>query len=127
MRLAFKLDENLGFRAQSLLLESGGYDVSSVLEQQLAGSSDDALIQVCRTEKRILVTLDLDFANPIHFPPTEYAGIVVLRPGSGPQYEHIIACLETFLGALTPETMLYGKLWIVSASQIREYLPAADE
>jgi predicted nuclease of predicted toxin-antitoxin system len=123
---AFKLDENLGLRGQQLFSESG-HDVSTVFEQDLSGVVDDALIQVCRVEKRCLVTLDLDFANPIHFPPANFAGIVVLRPRKFPENADILACLKTLLAALRPEISLHGKLWIVSASQVREYLPDAEE
>jgi hypothetical protein len=123
---AFKLDENLGLRGQQLLSEAG-HDISTVSDQDLSGVVDDALIQVCRVENRCLITLDLDFANPIHFPPASFAGIVVLRPIKYPEYTDILACLKTFLAALPPETSLYGKLWIVSATQVREYLPADKE
>jgi hypothetical protein len=35
--------------------------------------------EVCKGERRALVTLDTDFANVQAFPPAEYSGLLVLR------------------------------------------------
>jgi predicted nuclease of predicted toxin-antitoxin system len=53
--------------------------VVTVSEQDIGGAIDDELIEACRTEGRVLVTLDPDFSNVLRFPPDRYAGIVVLR------------------------------------------------
>jgi len=123
--LAFKLDENLGTRGAKCL-GAYGYDVSTVSAQLLEGTLDDALIEICRIEKRCLVTLDLDFSNPIHYPPARYQGIVVLRPPKNPEYKDLISCLEIFGQALQAVQTMSGKLWIVSPIQIREYAPLID-
>ncbi len=53
-----------------------------MLEQGLSGAPGRQVIDTCGSEGRTLVTLDLDFANPLRFQPEEYAGVVVLRlPG----------------------------------------------
>jgi predicted nuclease of predicted toxin-antitoxin system len=75
--MKFKLDENIGQRGKLLLIEAG-HDVSTVLEQGLTSSPDTEVIEVCRQEGRGLVTLDLDFSNPIRFDPFLYAGTAVL-------------------------------------------------
>lgn len=74
--MKFKLDENLGQNCAQLFTEAG-HDCSTVLRQGLAGSSDSALIMLCRAEGRALITLDLDFANPLLFKPSTYHGIAV--------------------------------------------------
>ena len=73
-----KLDENLGNRAAALFGDFG-HQVMTVSEQDLQGTNDDDLIDACRAEERVLVTLDLDFSNVLRFPPERYAGIGVLR------------------------------------------------
>ena len=123
--MQFKLDENLGRRGQSLLIKAG-HNVSSVSAQDLEGTIDDVLIEVCRVESRILVTLDLDFANPVHYPPMKYAGIIVLRPAKEPRHEDILECLDVMLRGLQNIDIMQGKLWIVSKIQIREYAPSKD-
>mgnify|MGYP006294554001 FL=1 len=84
------------------------------------------MIEVCRVEERALVTLDLDFANPVHYPPSKYAGIIVLRPAKEPKHEDILECLKVMLRGLQNVDNLLGKLWVVSKTQIREYAPARE-
>ena len=68
MRL--KLDENLGRRAIDLLGKSA-HEAVTVAEQGLCSASDLTVIDACRRERRCLVTLDLDFGNPLLFKPSE--------------------------------------------------------
>lgn len=76
-----KLDENLGSRGAQVL-ESAGWDVATTSDQGLNGAADETLASVCRRENRCIVTLDMDFANPLLHPPHDYSGIVVVRlPG----------------------------------------------
>jgi len=76
--LRFKLDENLSPSAAELL-RARGYHAHTVAEQGLAGSSDEEIAEVCTREARCLLTLDLHFANPFAYPPSEMPGIIVLR------------------------------------------------
>ncbi|MBW2524674.1 MAG: DUF5615 family PIN-like protein [Deltaproteobacteria bacterium] len=52
---------------------------ATVAGQGMASASDVELIDCCRAEGRCLVTLDLDFSNPMCFPPSPHHGIAVLR------------------------------------------------
>jgi predicted nuclease of predicted toxin-antitoxin system len=86
------------------------------------GNPDHELIALCRSESRALVTLDLDFANPLQFWPSNYAGIAVLRLPSPCSYGHLSTAIMTLARALETES-LERKLWIVELDRIRIYLP----
>jgi predicted nuclease of predicted toxin-antitoxin system len=112
-----KLDENLGNDARTAL-EAAGHDVSTVPLQHLQAALDDELIAQCKREARALVTLDLDFANPLQYRPVKYAGIAVLRLPGKPTSQVLNELVRTLVGALQQET-LTGRLWIVEVGRIR--------
>ena len=93
--MKLKLDENLGQRGREICA-AAGHDVSTVAEQNLTSAPDPKVIAVCASEGRCLVTLDLDFANPLRFPPKDHAGIAVLRLPKRPVAQDLLdadACL----------------------------------
>ena len=64
-----------------------------------------------------MVTLDLDFSDIRVYLPSDYAGIIVLRPSV-----QTITNIRRLLGqviALLPTEPLAGHLWIVDEGQIR--------
>lgn len=119
--MKLKLDENLGRAAQAFLARAG-HDISTVVEQNMTGSTDQELFAACAAEGRAIVSLDLDFANPFRFEPEDSAGIIVLRPGAGHSRTVILgllARLVTQLASSDPN----GRLWIVEPNRIRQYEP----
>ncbi len=122
--MKLKLDENLGTRG-ALALRGAGHDVMTVQEQDLAAATDVALAEVCRTEGRALVTLDLDFSNPIRFPPARYAGIAVLRLSAHPSQTELDDAIATLAAALEREN-LASRLWVVQRGRIRQYQPEEE-
>lgn len=62
--MRFKLDENLD-RRLATLLEEAGHEADGVSDEGLSGEPDTHIFEVCQTENRVLVTLDLDFSNTL--------------------------------------------------------------
>ena len=120
-----KLDENFGERGANLLRELG-HDVMTVRDQDLCGTQDDTLIEVCRAENRVLITLDMDFANPMHYPPERYAGIVVIRSKSRTSLEQLHLDLRQFAQAVKKHPSLQGSLWILQNGFVRAYAPESN-
>src|SRR5713226_8659622 len=48
-------------------------------DEGLSGADDTVIASRSRSEDRVLVTLDLDFANVLAYPPAQHARIIVLR------------------------------------------------
>jgi predicted nuclease of predicted toxin-antitoxin system len=115
----FKLDENLGRRGVRALREAA-HDVATVADQKMQASSDVALIEVCTVENRCLVTLDLDFADPIRFPPAHFAGIVILRSPAIIAASGLEVLVQTLIAALVTSDPV-GKLWVVEPGRVREH------
>jgi predicted nuclease of predicted toxin-antitoxin system len=121
--LKFKLDENLDFRLAAAIQEKG-FDGDTVLDETLSGISDDGLFEVCKKSDRVLITLDLDFANPLRFPPRCAPGIMVLRP-QNPKLEQVRSLLFNALARLKEES-IEGRLWIVEPGRVRIYSAEND-
>jgi predicted nuclease of predicted toxin-antitoxin system len=114
--LKFKIDENLPAEC-ALIFREAGFDAASVAEQMLSGTDDSVLFDRCRAESRVLVTLDLDFANVQAYPPGSHSGIVVVRSTSQDKAT-LISILKRTLPVLihrSPEK----QLWIVEPDRIR--------
>ena len=118
--MKLKLDENFGSRCVDVL-SNAGHDVATVAGQRMFGAADEDVIQTCHAESRCLVTLDLDFSNPLRFKPANYSGIAVIRLTGRARYSELLAAVSTFAKALETETIT-GKLWIVEIGRIRVYL-----
>jgi predicted nuclease of predicted toxin-antitoxin system len=119
-----KLDENLGRRWASQLRD-GGHDVHTVIDEGLSGANDVDVLAAAVAEDRALVTLDLDFANPIRFPPHETAGIAILRTrdrAGRDELDGLVGRLAIALG----EADLSGHLWIVERNRVRQYEEPSD-
>ncbi len=128
--MKFKLDENVGLEALEIL-HKHGFDAMTVPQQSLSGADDNHVAAVCRNESRILVTMDVEFANPVLYPPHLHGGIVVLRAPGRCTSQMILLLMETLCQALLTkdepnESMIPLKspeqhLWIVEPGRVRLY------
>jgi predicted nuclease of predicted toxin-antitoxin system len=114
--LRFKVDENMPAEAAALLA-GAGHDALTVPQQKLGGQSDPNIAAVCQQEGRVIVTLDLDFADIRTYPPADYPGIIVLRLFRLDK-PRILAAVQRLLPVLEHEP-LTGKLWIVEDARLR--------
>ncbi len=112
----FKLDENLPTEATGVF-RAAGHDALSVTDQQMGGQTDDEVATVCQQEDRVVVTLDLDFADIRAYPPADYPGIVVLRLARLDK-RRVLSIMQR-LTTLVEREPLAGKLWIVNESSVR--------
>jgi predicted nuclease of predicted toxin-antitoxin system len=80
-RLTFKLDENLSRHLKAELIALG-YDTLTAADEGLLSRPDSEIASAARQEGRLLLTLDLDFADVLRFPPGSHPGIVLLRPAT---------------------------------------------
>jgi predicted nuclease of predicted toxin-antitoxin system len=111
-----KLDENLPVEAAEVL-RAAGWECDTAHDEGLAGADDPIVAARCQAEARVLFTLDLDFADIRAYPPSEYVGIVVLRPVE-PSRRQALALVSRVLPVLSAEWMEH-RLWIVEPARVR--------
>ena len=114
--MRFKIDENLPVELTDLL-EEHGHDATSVLQQDLVGASDVDILQVCRREKRALLTLDTDFTDIRKYPPEDYFGLIIFRLKKQDK-PYVLAIINRLMELFQKEPLEHH-LWIVEEERIR--------
>ena len=114
-----KLDENLGVSVVQLFARAG-HEVLTVQQEGLAGADDRTVIEAARNEDRCLVTLDMDFSNPLVFDPRRYAGIAVLRLPPRSSLHDLEEATRTLIEGLRQRDIT-GRLWSIQRGVVREY------
>jgi len=79
--MKLKLDENLS-RHLKPILGSLGHDVTTAAEEGLLSQPDRAVATAARSEGRLLLTLDVEFADLRKLPPGGHPGVILFRPGA---------------------------------------------
>ena len=111
-----KLDENLPIEVVGLF-RAAGWGCDTVHDEGLVGADDPTIGAACRTEGRVLFTLDLDFADIRTYPPSEYVGIVVFRPPE-PSHRHVLQMAARGPSLLAAHWVDH-QLWIVEPNRVR--------
>ena len=114
--MKFKLDENLPTEACAVLFRAG-HDAHTVLQEEMGGQPDSKISAVCRSEERILITLDTDFCNILNYPPETHPGIIVIRTLDQSK-SSVLRFIERILTAIEAEE-IERRLWIVQKGGIR--------
>ncbi len=114
--MLFKIDENLHDEIADLL-QTRGYDAHTVHDESLAGRDDSIIAERCRLEGRILISLDLDFADIRAYPPLSHPGMIVLRIGNQSR-RHVLGVMQSVANLLDANE-INGQLWIASETGIR--------
>ena len=112
-----KLDENLPVEAAELLrARPAGSAIRSMTKDSRA-QMIPKLRRPARPGARVLFTLDLDFADIRAYPPSEFVGIVVLRPVE-PSRRQALELVRRVLPVLSAEWTEH-RLWIVEPGRVR--------
>jgi len=92
--------------------------LATVEERGLAGAADDIVLSQTLSEKRVLLSRDLDFSNILRYPPAIHLGIIVLqiRPETTDTVHRVLA---TVLAYFSPESIQQA-LVIVDHNKFRE-------
>jgi predicted nuclease of predicted toxin-antitoxin system len=114
--MRFKIDENLPIDLAAVL-RNAGHDALTVDDQGLRGASDSHLFDACIQEKRVLITLDTDFADIRAYPPGSHHGILVFRLARLDK-QAVLSVVLRLLTALQEEEV-GSNLWVVSEDRIR--------
>jgi hypothetical protein len=111
-----KIDENLPIDIVSAI-RSAGHDADSVSDQGLAGADDSIILERVQQEGRAFFTLDKGIGDIRKYPPPQFAGLVVFRPGSSDPGYALSFALRHLTSILQSD--LKGHLIVVSESGIR--------
>ncbi len=115
--MKIKLDENLpaelvaDFRA-------AGVDAVTVGDEGLTGSADGVILNAVRREGRIIMTMDKGIADVRAYPPTEYAGIILIRSASAGR-SATLSLVRRYLPTLVGRD-LQGRLLVLTERGMRQ-------
>lgn len=77
--MKLKLDENLSRHLKPVLIELG-HDVLTAADENLLSHPDTEIAQAAKEEQRMLLTLDIEFADLRKYPPGSHPGVILFRP-----------------------------------------------
>ncbi|MBN2088809.1 DUF5615 family PIN-like protein [candidate division KSB1 bacterium] len=75
------IDESISYGVVTFLRDEG-HSVIAIAEQPTSGTEDEAIFEIVKGEKAILITRDHHFTNNLRYPPQYTAGIIFIRKGN---------------------------------------------
>ena len=111
------LSDECVYKITIKFLKELNYDIITVKEIGLAGSSDDELIEYANSNNMVLLTNDKDFGNILRFYYENYSGIIRLKISSKTVLE-VHNKLKDFLDKWKDKE-LKGKLIIIDKNKYR--------
>ena len=116
--MRFLVDASLP-RAAAPRLRQLDQDVVDVRDIGMRSATDDVIAVHARINRLALITRDVDFADIRNYPPSEYAGIVVLRLPDDATAPQVVKSLEAFVCREDWLARLPGRLAIVEPTRVR--------
>lgn len=102
-------------------LRSLGYDAKDLISKKLYFISDEKVIELAISEKRIVITFDLDFGYLYHFKFKSQVGIIILRLRDQ-TVESVNEILERFLRRkIIEKQKLEKSLIVIDEAEFRVY------
>lgn len=116
--MRFLVDASLP-RSAAVLLRRLGHDAVDVRDVGMRSAADDTIAAHAKRNGYVLVTRDSDFADIRNYPPSDYAGILVLKLHEDATAVQVVKLLETFASREDLLAHLSGRLAILEAWRVR--------
>ncbi len=113
--MRFLVDENLPYNL-ILFLKKSGEDVLDIAESQFKGCSDEIIWKLAASEKRIIITRDLDF--PLSRLKPYPAGLILIRTPNHFTASQITKVFTVYYGELK-EKEVAGRITIIAPGLVR--------
>lgn len=116
--MRFLIDADLP-RSLGSLIRSYGHEAVDVRDVGLGDAQDPQVASYALQGELCILSGDWGFSDIRHYPPAQYAGIVVLELPRDATATSIAHLVESFLQEETTLSMLKGRLAIVAAGKVR--------
>ncbi len=116
--MRFLVDANMP-RSTLALLAGLGHVGEHARDLGLGNAPDTQIAARARESGAAILTRDVDFADIRHYPPHDFAGIIVLRMPDDAVAQAIVNLLERFLKQAELVAQLPGHLVILEPDRVR--------
>ncbi len=121
--MRIKLDENLPPKLKNVLA-TFGHEACTAADEGLLSQPDTRIAHAAASEKRILFTLDLEFADLRKYPPGHHPGVILFRP-YGMGMRSVNSFVQEFLRG-TDLSECIGCVVVVDPGRVRVRRPPLD-